>query len=48
VDLSNGSPRVAFEDRRRAKVASSFKEKVVHRFANLLLPDAATLDALDA
>ena len=48
VDRAVASARRAFEDGRWADAPPSFRKSTLHRFAELIETDAATLDALDA
>lgn len=48
VDRAVASGRRAFEDGRWSDLAPSVRKHVLHRFADLIEKEAATLDALDA
>lgn len=48
VDLAVRSARAAFDDGRWHDAAPAFRKRILHRFADLIAANAATLDALDA
>jgi acyl-CoA reductase-like NAD-dependent aldehyde dehydrogenase len=48
ADRAVASARSAFDDGRWSEAPPSFRKKTLHRLADLIAADAATLDALDA